>query len=48
MKACETCQRVSIGVPFRNVSDLRAYFGLFFIYAQIVVLPAILVGALMV
>lgn len=48
MKACETCQRVSIGVPFQNVSDLRAYFGLFFVYVPIVFLPAVIVTALMV
>ncbi len=48
MKACETCQRVSIGVPFRNASALRAFVGLFFIYAPIILLPAFIVTALMV
>ena len=48
MKACETCQRVSIGAPYRKASSLQAFVGLFFIYAPIIFLPAFVVTAVLV
>ena len=41
MRACEGCERVSIGTNFERVSDTRAFFGLALIYVPIVFVPFI-------
>jgi hypothetical protein len=47
-KACASCDRVAIGVNYKKVSPVRIFFGLFFVYAPILLLPFILLGGLLV
>jgi len=44
VKACESCERVSIGADFDEISDTRAFIGLFFVYSPIIFLPFILLA----
>ena len=48
LKACHNCDRIHIGQGFRDASPLRAFFGLFFVYAPIFVLPFVLIGGCLV
>lgn len=47
-KPCHTCERIQIGANFNKVSDTRIGFGLFFVYAPLLVLPFVLLGGLLV
>ena len=47
-KACQSCTRIEIGRPFQAVSRARVFFGLFFVYAPIVLLPVFVLSALLV
>ncbi len=48
MKACEGCNRVSIGENFKQVSAIRAFLGLPLIYIPIVFLPFVALSGLFV
>ena len=47
-KACQSCTRIEIGRQFRAVSRARVFFGLFFVYAPVVLLPVFVLSGLLV
>ena len=48
LKACHNCNRIHIGQGFRDASPVRTFFGLFFVYAPVFVLPFVLLGGCLV
>lgn len=44
IKACESCERVSIGAGFDEISNTRAFIGLIFVYGPIILLPFVLLA----
>ena len=48
LKACHDCSRIHIGANFTKVSPIRTFFGLFFVYTPILVLPFVLLGGCLV
>lgn len=48
MKACESCQRISIYAQYEKLSPLRVFVGLLFVYGPAVFLPFILIPAYMI